>query len=151
MAETGPCVHLSWRRRSCQKAGCSWSSGRCAPARQYGACGCCDHALLINCTAFNKRPNNATLPQSRRTSTRASNLSLRQTRTTCWECRKCRPRETSSAMLRPRRHQQSGCAAPLPCDLLCSALNRSPPCAANSEKYVKNTQQQTLMAVSGLC
>ena len=52
---------------------------------------------------------------------------MQQMITTCWECRKCRPRETSSATLRPRRHQLSGCAAPLLFELLCSALNRSPP------------------------
>ena len=55
---------------------------------------------------------------------------MRLPHTTCWECRKCRPRATLSAMLRPRRHQLSGCVAPLPSALLCSALNRSPPCAA---------------------
>ena len=60
-------------------------------------------------------------------------LDMQRMRTTCWECRKCRPRATSSAMLRPRRHQLSGCAAPLPRVLLCSALNRSPPCARKEE------------------
>ena len=34
----------------------------------------------------------------------------------------------SSATLRPRRHQLSGCAAPLPCALFCRAVKRSPPC-----------------------
>ena len=110
-------AHQSWRPHSLLKARYSLSSGRCGPAAEPRISQqilrltiCTNLAVFDMCDV------------------RCTQHFQPDVHTTCSECRKCRPRATSSATLRPRRHQLSRCAAPPPPELLCSALNRSPPC-----------------------